>query len=74
MVEEKKMYDAAFERALGGGVLIQEAAEIDDETFILNITRLSDVPEQVIVNTCNFHAVPLKIFEQWKVIELRGDR
>jgi cell division septum initiation protein DivIVA len=64
---EKVQFDLAMAHVLKAGVLIMEAAEVDNKSLIETMGMLSQVDKQIIISTC--HA-PDVISDGWLHIDL----
>jgi ATPase subunit of ABC transporter with duplicated ATPase domains len=66
---EKVQFNLAIAHAMNAGILIMEAAEVDDKSLLETLFMLSSVEKQVIVSTCH---TPDGIPDEWVHISLGG--
>lgn len=64
---EKVSFDMALTKALGAGIVLVEAAELDKKRLHEQLVALDDFDGQVIISTCH---TPDEIPEGWEVIQL----
>lgn len=64
---EKAIFDPALISVLEAGLIIVEAAEMDEERLVESLKKLEQLKEQVIVNTW---FVPKDVPKGWEIVKL----